>query len=79
MATVKTAPRKATNVSLGRDLLEEARTLEVNVSRACEKGLEVEVASERARRWREENAEAIVFWNDYADRNGLPLARYRQF
>ncbi len=79
MAIVKAAPRKATNVSLRRDLLEEARALEVNVSRACGKGLAAEVAAERARRWREENAEAIAFWNDYVDRDGLPLARYRQF
>lgn len=79
MATVKTGARKATNVSLERGLLEEARALEVNVSRACEKGLAAEVAAERSRRWREENAEAIAFWNDYVDRNGPPLARYRQF
>ncbi len=79
VAPAKTATRKATNVSLGRELLDEARALRVNLSRACEKGLEAEVATERARLWREENAEAIASANAYVERHGLPLARYRQF
>jgi len=30
-------------------------------------------------RWRTENAEAIGAWNDFFEREGLPLARYRQY
>lgn len=33
------APRKPTNVSLDSLLLEEARTLGINISRACERSL----------------------------------------
>jgi hypothetical protein len=35
--------------------------------------------SEEARKWLEENAEAFKSWNDYIEKNGLPLAKYRPF
>ncbi|CAN7536081.1 type II toxin-antitoxin system CcdA family antitoxin [Devosia sp. LjRoot16] len=35
--------------------------------------------SEEGKRWLEENAEAIKAWNDWVDKNGLPLAEYRPF
>jgi antitoxin CcdA len=72
-------PRKATNLSIRRDLLEEARALGINLSRACEAGLQSEIASFKARKWREENAESLDSSNDYVERHGLPLARFRQF
>ena len=53
------APRKSTNVSLAADLVAEAKALEINLSRACEAGLEAALKEERKRRWQEENAEAI--------------------
>jgi antitoxin CcdA len=71
--------RKATNVSLDTSLLEEARQLGINVSRACEHGLAEEIAKVRAQLWREANREAIASSNAYVEKHGLPLARYRQF
>lgn len=73
------ALRKATNVSLDADLLEQARELDINISRACEGGLRQQVATARAERWKIENAEAIESFNRYVEVHGLPLARYRQF
>jgi hypothetical protein len=35
--------------------------------------------SEAWRKWQEENAEAIRSWNEWVEKNGLPLANYRQF
>jgi antitoxin CcdA len=29
--------------------------------------------------WKAENAEAFAYSNEYVERNGLPLAKYRQF
>ena len=75
----KSSPRRATNVSLPEDLIGAARELNVNISQACEKGLQEAVATTRAERWIEENREAIDYWNRYVDEHGLPLARYRQF
>jgi antitoxin CcdA len=71
--------RRATNVSLDTALLDEARALGINVSRACEHGLAEAVAEERARRWQHENQAAIASSNEFVERHGLPLARYRQF
>lgn len=71
--------RKPTNVSLDPALIEQARELDINISRACERGLAEQIAKARADQWREENAEAIRSSNEWVERNGLPLARYRQF
>ncbi|PKP90148.1 MAG: post-segregation antitoxin CcdA [Alphaproteobacteria bacterium HGW-Alphaproteobacteria-16] len=71
--------RKATNISLDAELLESARALGVNVSRACERGLASQIAETRAQRWLAENAEAIESSNRHVETHGLPLARYRQF
>ena len=73
------APRRATNLSLDARLLDEARTLGVNLSRACELGLAKRVAEARAERWRAENAEALADSNAFVEREGLPLGTLRLF
>jgi antitoxin CcdA len=73
------AVKRATNVSLPSDLIEEARSLNVNISKACEAGLQEQVARSRADRWREENRSAIQYWNRWVEENGLPLEEYSQF
>lgn len=78
-APTRTSLRRATNVSLDQSLVEAARELDINLSRACEQGLAREIKSTREARWLEENAEAIASWNDYVRTNGLPLAKYRRF
>ncbi len=73
------APRKAANLTLNSELLDLARKMKINVSRACERGLELQIAEARARQWREDNKDAITASNDYVRRHGLPLAKYRRF
>lgn len=73
------APKWATNVSLNSDLLEQARALGVNVSRACERGLAEQIAELRDRQWLEENREAIASSNAYVEAHGLPLAKHRPY
>lgn len=74
-----TPARKAANLSLDSALLAQARELDINLSRAAEDGIAKAVKAERERRWLEENADAIRAENDYIEKNGLPLAKYRQF
>ncbi|MBA4353533.1 MAG: post-segregation antitoxin CcdA [Novosphingobium sp.] len=74
-----TAARKATNVSLDSTMVSEAKRLGVNISRACEAGLAAEIAQAHARQWKIENSSALASSNEWVERNGLPLARYRQF
>ncbi len=71
--------RKPTNLSLDADLVADARSLGINLSRACEDALRKEVAVERGRRWQKENAAGIAASNAYVEKHGLPLEKYRQF
>ena len=71
--------RRPRNVSLSAGLLEEAERLGLNVSQACEAGLAAKIAERRAELWLEENRAAIEASNAYVERQGLPLARHRQF
>lgn len=71
--------RKPTNVSLDTRLVEEAKALGINMSQAAEDALTKAIAEEKSRRWLEENREAIESSNEYVERNGLPLAKYRLF
>ncbi|WP_176593480.1 type II toxin-antitoxin system CcdA family antitoxin [Sphingobium sp. EM0848] len=74
-----TQARKPTNVSLDIALVAEAKRLGINISRACEVGLTEQIAKERGRLWKEENASALESSNSYVDRRGLPLGQYRRF
>lgn len=71
--------RRATSMTLDAALLDEARALGVNLSRAAEEGLLAAVKAERKRRWAKENAEFIRDYNDWIAENGVPLAEFRKF
>lgn len=73
------AARRATSMTLDAALLDEARALGVNLSRAAEEGLLAAVKAERKRRWAEENAEFIRDYNEWIAENGVPLAEFRKF
>ena len=73
------AAKKATNISLPITLLTEAKALRINVSQAAELGVARAVAEKRAENWRRENMKAFECWNDYVEKNGLPLENYRSF
>ncbi len=71
--------RRSTSLTLDRALLDEARALKVNISRAAETGLASAVRAARAKAWQEENADAIASYNAYVEAHGIPLAQYRKF
>lgn len=73
------AARKPTNLSLDAALLDEARGLGVNLSRAAEAGLREAVRAAKAEAWRRENRAALESTNDWVEVNGLPLAKHRPF
>ncbi len=72
-------PKRAITVELAESLLAEASDLGVDVSQAAETGLARAVADRRAEAWQKENADAIAYYNDYVERNGLPLEKYRMW
>lgn len=71
--------RKSTNLSVDAELINQARGLDINISRAAEEGIARTVAHEKTRLWKIENRDAIEAWNRYVDEHGLPLENYRQF
>ena len=71
--------RQPTNLSLPAELLDRARQLKVNLSRACERGLREAVQEVEARQWAEENADLVKAYTAMVEREGLPLAKYRTF
>lgn len=70
--------RRAETVLLDEDLVRQAQSMRIDLSRAAEAGIARAVASEQAaRQWAEENADIVRSTNDYIEKHGLPLQRYR--
>jgi antitoxin CcdA len=65
------AGKRALNISIRADLVDEARASGLNLSRFVEEKLEEALRAERGRRWREENREAIEFHNRRIERDGM--------
>lgn len=73
------AAKKAANLSIRADLLEEARTYKINLSQTLEAALQAELKKEKERRWLEENRAAIEAYNRFIEKHGLLSDRYRNF
>ena len=63
--------RRATNVSLRADLVEEARLLQINLSKELEARLEVLVKEGRAAQWRKDNQRAIAAYTHYCEKHAI--------
>jgi antitoxin CcdA len=77
ITTMSANVRRATNLSIDAEVLEKARDLKINVSRAAEDGVRRAILREEAKRWAEENADVIRSTNEYISKHGLPLQKYR--
>lgn len=71
--------RRAANLSIDSALIDEAKELNINISRAAELGIRRELAAAKAKLWAEDNAEVVRSTNEYIARHGLPLRKYRSF
>ena len=57
----------------------EAAALGLDAAALAERAVREAIGAEKARRWLEENREAIAEWNRWTAGNELPLAKYRVF
>lgn len=71
--------KKAANLSVRADLLEEARAYKINLSQTLETALQAELKKEKERRWLEENQAAIEAYGRYVEKHGLFSDRFRTF
>ncbi len=67
------------NVTLDQALVDEARSLGVSISQVANQGLAAAVKKARGERWLEENRAALDSYNQWVEKNGIPLAKYRMF
>ncbi|MEX1033896.1 MAG: type II toxin-antitoxin system CcdA family antitoxin [Cellvibrionaceae bacterium] len=71
--------KKATNLSINKDLLAEARTFQINLSATLEEALLEKIKEERRKKWLQENRDALNACNEIAEKNGLFSDKYRVF
>lgn len=78
--STRTRPAKrAANLTLSSEVLDEAKTLNLNVSQICDAYLREYVRQEKERQWRIEHAEFIKAYNTTIETDGLPLEAWRTF
>ncbi|OQW69224.1 MAG: acetoacetyl-CoA synthase [Proteobacteria bacterium ST_bin12] len=65
------APKRAKNLSINGDLLNQARALNINLSATFEKMLADLVKTKHQQAWLAENQQAIDAYNQQADANGI--------
>jgi antitoxin CcdA len=72
-------PKKAANLTVRADLLEEARARKINLSHTLEVALAAELKRQREAEWLEQNKAAIEAYNRHVEKHGLFSDRYRTF
>ncbi|MDP2135022.1 MAG: type II toxin-antitoxin system CcdA family antitoxin [Sulfuritalea sp.] len=72
-------PKKAANLTVRADLLEEARARKINLSQTLEVALAAELKRQREAEWLEQNKAAIEAYNRHVEKHGLFSDRYRTF
>ena len=75
----KTAPKKATNLSINSNLLNKARSLNINLSATLEQALEAEIRRTSRQKWIEDNKVALANCNSLTEENGLFADKHRPF
>ena len=71
--------KRAVNLALSADVLEEAKLMKINISQEHDTLLCEVVPRERERRWRAEHAAFIAVYNATLAAEGLPLEEWRGF
>jgi antitoxin CcdA len=69
--------KKAVNLSLDAELLEEARAENVKLSAVAERAVRAEIANIRAERWKRENAQSLAAMADRIEAEGVAGEEHR--
>ena len=69
--------KRAVNLFVDADLLDEAKRLGINISDTLDRRLRAIVKAEQEKRWLEENRTAIASINDFIDKHGLLASKLR--
>jgi antitoxin CcdA len=77
MMTERQVRKRAVNLFVDADLLDEARRLRINISDTLERRLRTIVRAEQEKRWLAENRDAIASINSFIEHHGLLAGRLR--
>jgi antitoxin CcdA len=70
--------KRAANLSVNADLLDEAKALDINLSATFERALEEEVRARKREQWLAENREWIAGYNAWVAEHGVPSPMFRK-
>ena len=73
------APKRATNLSINSDLLQKAKSYNINLSKSFESHLNELVKKKEEERWKEENLQAIASFNERVEKQGVFSDGLRSF
>jgi antitoxin CcdA len=73
------APKRATNLSINSDLLEKAKSYNINLSKSFESYLNELVKKRAEKQWKEDNLQAIEAFNERVDKQGVFSDGLRSF
>lgn len=71
MLSTQPKSKRSVNLSVDIDLVQEAKALDINLSREFEAYLERLVRQRRQERWLAENREALDAYNNHVERDGV--------
>jgi antitoxin CcdA len=71
MMSQREVKKRAVNLFVDADLLDEARRLRINISETLERRLRSIVRAEQEKHWLEANQAAIAAYNNRVSRHGL--------
>ena len=66
-----TALKKSANLSINADLLQKAKSLDINLSATLEAALAAEVKRRRAERWLTVNKASLDAYNAFVEKHGV--------
>lgn len=64
------ASKKPTNLTVNKDLLDQAKKLNINISSVLEKALEYKVKEVLQTAWIDQNTDSIAAYNSFIEENG---------
>jgi antitoxin CcdA len=77
MMSERPARKRAVNLFIDADLLDEAKRLDINISDTLDRRLRAIVKAEQEKRWLQENSAAIDSINNFIEQHGLLASRLR--
>lgn len=70
--------KRAANLSVNAELLDQAKALDINLSATFERALEEEVRARKREQWLTENREWIAGYNAWVSEHGVPSPMFRR-